>query len=98
MSSARAVPAARLPRATAALLAAHLVGPRADLPSRPRSVGVPGAFTPPCSSHVPGYVQNEDKFLAKGIKEIYVVAVNDAFCTKAWKKELGAEGSKVHFL
>lgn len=25
-------------------------------------------------------------------------AVNDAFCTKAWKKELGAEGSKVHFL
>jgi 2-Cys peroxiredoxin 5 len=72
--------------------------PRADLPSRPHSVGVPGAFTPPCSSHVPGYVQNEDKFLAKGIKEIYVVAVNDAFCTKAWKKELGAEGSKVHFL
>lgn len=61
-------------------------------------VGVPGAFTPPCSSHVPGYVQNAEKLAGKGIKDIYVVAVNDAFTTQAWKEKLGAKESNVHFL
>lgn len=51
-------------------------------------VGVPGAFTPPCSSHVPGYVEQADKFTQKGIKNIYVVAVNDAFTTQAWKEKV----------
>ena len=45
-------------------------------------VGVPGAFTPPCSSHVPGYIEKEDEFYAKGVSKIYVVAVNDAFTLK----------------
>ncbi|KAF2167055.1 hypothetical protein M409DRAFT_66141 [Zasmidium cellare ATCC 36951] len=61
-------------------------------------VGVPGAFTPPCSSQVPGYVEHADQFAAKGVKGIYIVAVNDAFTTQAWKEKLGANHSIVHFL
>ncbi|KAG0136423.1 Redoxin [Tuber indicum] len=60
-------------------------------------VGVPGAFTPPCSSHVPGYVENYDKLQAKGISAVYVVAVNDIFVVNAWKEQL-AKGSSVQFL
>ncbi|KAK7460580.1 hypothetical protein VKT23_009301 [Stygiomarasmius scandens] len=62
-------------------------------------VGVPGAFSGTCSnSHVPGYLQNYDKFKAKGINEIYVVSVNDVFVMKAWKEKLAPTGSPVHFL
>lgn len=45
-------------------------------------VGVPGAFTPPCSSQVPGYIDSETAFRAKGVSQIYVVAVNDQFVVK----------------
>ncbi|KDN45109.1 Redoxin [Tilletiaria anomala UBC 951] len=69
-----------------------------DLVGRNLIIGIPGAFTPPCSSHVPGYVQHYDAFVQKGIKDIYVVAVNDAFVTMAWKEKLGASASQVHFL
>lgn len=61
-------------------------------------VGVPGAFTPPCSSQVPGYAEHADKFAQKGVKGIYVVAVNDAFTTQAWKEKLGVKHEIVHFL
>jgi 2-Cys peroxiredoxin 5 len=61
-------------------------------------IGVPGAFTPPCSSHVPGYVGSYDKFSSKGIKDIYIVAVNDAFATQAWKEKLESKQPNVHFL
>ncbi|KAK4619955.1 Peroxisomal membrane associated protein 20 [Fulvia fulva] len=72
-----------------------------DLSSLPGTniiVGVPGAFTPPCSSQVPGYVQQADQFAAKGVKGIYIVAVNDAFTTQAWKEKLNANHPLVHFL
>ncbi|EME41823.1 hypothetical protein DOTSEDRAFT_46717 [Dothistroma septosporum NZE10] len=72
-----------------------------DLSSLPGTnviVGVPGAFTPPCSSQVPGYVEHADQFAAKGVKGIYIVAVNDVFTTKAWKEKLGANHALVHFL
>lgn len=42
-------------------------------------IGVPGAFTPPCSSQVPGYIERAKEFIARGVKGIYVVAVNDTF-------------------
>jgi len=47
-----------------------------------QQIGVPGAFTTPCNAHIPGYIENYDKFKAKGVNEIYVFAVNDNFVTK----------------
>ncbi|KAL5522118.1 hypothetical protein ACEPAF_1975 [Sanghuangporus sanghuang] len=62
-------------------------------------VGVPGAFTPPCSSQVPGYLAKAEEFFAKGISAIYIVAVNDAFVVQAWKEKL-TEGkdTRVQFI
>lgn len=45
-------------------------------------VGLPAAFSPPCNSQVPGYIEHYDKLKAKGVSEVYIVAVNDAFVTK----------------
>ncbi|RPB16453.1 Redoxin [Morchella conica CCBAS932] len=60
-------------------------------------LGVPGAFTPPCSSQIPGYLSNYNRFVAKGVSDIYVVAVNDIFVVNAWKEKLGKD-SNVHFV
>jgi len=69
-----------------------------DIPGKIVVVGVPGAFTPPCSSQVPGYLQHADAFAAKGVAGIYIVAVNDQFTTAAWKEKLGGSHNLVHFL
>lgn len=62
-------------------------------------VGVPGAFSPSCSSQAPGYVEQAQKFADKGVQGIYIIAVNDVFVTQAWKEKLNAKDSKlVHFL
>ncbi|MGL4758316.1 MAG: peroxiredoxin [Patescibacteria group bacterium] len=59
--------------------------------------GLPGAFTPTCSStHLPGYEKMYDEFKAKGIDEIYCLSVNDAFVMFQWAKNLGV--SKVKML
>jgi peroxiredoxin len=59
---------------------------------------LPGAFTPTCSAkHVPGYVEHIDAIKAKGVDEVWCVAVNDAFVMGAWGREQGAEG-KVRML
>ena len=54
---------------------------------------LPGAFTPTCSAkHVPGYVEHIDAIKAKGVDEVWCVAVNDAFVMGAWGREQHAAG------
>jgi peroxiredoxin len=60
--------------------------------------GLPGAFTPTCSAkHVPSYVANLDNLKAKGVDEIWCIAVNDAFVMHAWAKDQHAQG-KIRFM
>lgn len=59
---------------------------------------VPGAYTPGCSkTHLPGYIENADRFRAKGIDLVACVAVNDAFVMSAWGEAQGA-GDKIRML
>ncbi len=60
--------------------------------------GVPGAFTPTCNNnHLPGYLENYDAILARGVDQIAVVAVNDVFVMGAWARSTSADG-KILFL
>ncbi|WP_378943872.1 peroxiredoxin [Mesorhizobium sp. ANAO-SY3R2] len=59
---------------------------------------VPGAFTPTCSNnHLPGYLENHDAIIARGVDTIAVVSVNDVHVMGAWARFSGGEG-KVLFL
>ena len=50
--------------------------------------GLPGAYTSVCSAkHLPGYVNNIEKFKQKGIDQIICISVNDPFVMNAWGKE-----------
>ena len=60
--------------------------------------GLQGAYTPTCSAkHVPSYIENLDKLKAKGVKEVWCVATNDAFVMAHWGKDQNALG-KIRFL
>jgi len=60
--------------------------------------GLPGAYTPTCSAkHVPGYVAQLGALKAKGIDEVWCVAVNDGFVMASWGKDQDAIG-KIRFL
>lgn len=50
--------------------------------------------------HVPGYLAKASEFASKGVDNIYVLAVNDAFVTKAWGKTFASnnESGKVKFV
>ena len=49
--------------------------------------GLPGAYTSVCSAkHLPGYVDNHDKYQAKGVDLIVCISVNDPFVMEAWGK------------
>jgi len=60
-------------------------------------IGVPAAFSPSCSnSHVPGYISHKK---LKDAGNVFVVAVNDPFVTKAWGASLDPTGSSgIRFL
>ncbi|OQD74597.1 hypothetical protein PENDEC_c010G05987 [Penicillium decumbens] len=60
-------------------------------------IGVPAAFSPACSaSHIPGFI-NHPKLKEAG--QVFVVAVNDPFVTKAWATSLDPTGkSGIRFL
>ena len=61
-------------------------------------VGMPGAFTPTChNNHLPGFVENHDAILSKGVDEIVVLSTNDTHVLRAWAKASGGEG-KVRFV
>ena len=52
-------------------------------------VGVPGAFTPTCSNeHLPGYIENYDSFISKGVDDVYFVSVNDPFVMDKWGESI----------
>jgi peroxiredoxin len=58
--------------------------------------GVPGAFTPTCSNnHLPGFLENHDAILARGVDAIAVVANNDHHVMAAWARFSGGEGKLV---
>ena len=57
------------------------------------AIGVIGAFTPICTSnHLPGYLEMEDDFKAKGIDELWCISVNDPFVLHAWSESLNING------
>jgi peroxiredoxin len=61
-------------------------------------VSVPGAFTPTCSaSHLPGFVNQADDLLAKGVDTIAFMSVNDVFVMNAWGEDQNV-GDKVMML
>jgi glutaredoxin/glutathione-dependent peroxiredoxin len=60
--------------------------------------GVPGAFTPTCSNnHLPGFLENRDAILTKGVDAIAVIATNDHHVMRAWARFSGGEG-QIDFL
>jgi peroxiredoxin len=58
--------------------------------------GLPGAFTPTCSStHLPGYEKKYDELKSLGVDEVYCLSVNDAFVMYQWGKNLAVSKVKL---
>ena len=92
----------RLPKATLREMTSDGVKTRTvDELTRGRRVvviGLPGAFTPTCSTrHVPSYIDRYAELKARSIDDILCVSVNDAFVMDAWGRGLNAVG-KIRML
>ncbi len=58
--------------------------------------GLPGAFTPTCSStHLPRYEELYEVFKENGIDEVYCLSVNDTFVMNEWAKAQNIENVKM---
>jgi len=58
--------------------------------------GLPGAFTPTCSSQqLPGYEQAYSQFRDAGIDDIYCVTVNDSFICREWEIDQNLDNVKI---
>ena len=54
---------------------------------------LPGAFTPTCSArHLPGFINNYEKIISKGVSKVACMAVNDPHVMNAWGEVSGVEG------
>ena len=60
---------------------------------------VPGAYTPTCSArHLPGFKDNRQAILDKGVDTIACVSVNDAFVMGAWGADQGIKNDEILML
>lgn len=62
-------------------------------------VGLPGAFTPTCSSiQIPSYLENQDSLKKAGIDVVLIYSVNDGAVMNAWAIDQGIQGSLLIFM
>ncbi|PRY24471.1 thiol peroxidase (atypical 2-Cys peroxiredoxin) [Aliiruegeria haliotis] len=62
-------------------------------------LGMPGAFTPTCSTaHLPSVIRSADEIRAKGIDEILLISVNDPHVMRAWGEQSGASAAGITLL
>ena len=60
---------------------------------------VPGAYTPTCSArHLPGFKENRQALMDKGVDSIACVSVNDAFVMGAWGMDQGIKDNQILML
>jgi len=93
----------KLPNATLTMMGPEGVQ-QVDLASRLKGrrviiFGLPGAFTPTCSSaHLPSFMRTKPQFDAKGVDEIICLSVNDPHVMRAWGETSGGAAAGITFL
>ena len=93
----------KLPNATLTIMGPDGVQ-QVDLASRLKGrrviiFGLPGAFTPTCSSaHLPSFMRTKPQFDAKGVDEIICLSVNDPHVMRAWGETSGGAAAGITFL
>lgn len=56
-------------------------------------IGVPGAFTPGCSQHVPSFLKHYSDIVQRfNLSYMACVSVNDPYVMKSWGESMNAEG------